>query len=229
MNTLKSTVENTITELSGHLGDTDYDVSAHSTVPNVVSIRGRQRDTTTDLSPVSQLPGYVVVGEMCGLAVLRGAEVFCPGILAVSPPSLRPGDHVAVLADTRGTCLRGAKVFTGDTAHVANGVLMVSRDDIFRDNCSGVGVTITHKIYPCPGLDESLFSGRLMLQNLPSIIAVETLDPQPGETILDMCAAPGGKTTLIAQKMTLRLVPGITISSCPSPFDTVSRMIMAPS
>lgn len=201
MNALKSSVEKTISELCDHLGGTDYDVSVHDTVPNVVSIRGRQPDTTRDLTPGSSVSGYVVVGEMCGLAVLRGAEVFCPGILAVSPPSLQPGDHVSVLADTRGTCLRGAKLFTGDTAHVANGVLMVSRDAIFRDNCSGVGVTITEKKYPCPGLDESLFSGTLMLQNLPSIVAVETLDPQPGETILDMCAAPGGKTTLIAQKM----------------------------
>jgi 16S rRNA (cytosine967-C5)-methyltransferase len=30
---------------------------------------------------------------------------------------------------------------------------------------------------------------------------VHELDPQPGETILDLCAAPGGKTTYIAQLM----------------------------
>ncbi|GJM77399.1 hypothetical protein HMSSN036_96150 [Paenibacillus macerans] len=31
--------------------------------------------------------------------------------------------------------------------------------------------------------------------------AVELLDPQPGETVLDLAAAPGGKTTQIAAKM----------------------------
>jgi NOL1/NOP2/sun family putative RNA methylase len=38
-------------------------------------------------------------------------------------------------------------------------------------------------------------------QDLASMFAVEMLDPQPGETVLDMTAAPGGKTTHIAQKM----------------------------
>jgi len=28
-------------------------------------------------------------------------------------------------------------------------------------------------------------------QNLPSCICAHVLDPQPGETVLDMCAAPG--------------------------------------
>jgi 16S rRNA (cytosine967-C5)-methyltransferase len=32
-------------------------------------------------------------------------------------------------------------------------------------------------------------------------LAVRELGPQPGETILDLCAAPGGKLTYIAQRM----------------------------
>jgi len=39
------------------------------------------------------------------------------------------------------------------------------------------------------------------VQDPSTLIAVDVLDPQPGESVLDMCAAPGGKTTYIAQKM----------------------------
>lgn len=39
------------------------------------------------------------------------------------------------------------------------------------------------------------------LQNLPSAVVTHVLDPQPGERILDLCAAPGGKTTHIAARM----------------------------
>lgn len=37
-----------------------------------------------------------------------------------------------------------------------------------------------------------------ILQNLPSMVCVRALDPKPDEVILDMCAAPGNKTTHIA-------------------------------
>ncbi|MBP5204223.1 RsmB/NOP family class I SAM-dependent RNA methyltransferase [bacterium] len=40
--------------------------------------------------------------------------------------------------------------------------------------------------------------GKFYIQNLSSIIAVLVLNPKEGETILDMCAAPGSKSTYIA-------------------------------
>jgi 16S rRNA (cytosine967-C5)-methyltransferase len=43
--------------------------------------------------------------------------------------------------------------------------------------------------------------GPYYVQDPSTLIAVDVLDPQPGESILDLCAAPGGKTTYIAKKM----------------------------
>jgi 16S rRNA (cytosine967-C5)-methyltransferase len=44
-------------------------------------------------------------------------------------------------------------------------------------------------------------SGMFSVQDESSILAVNMLDPQFGETIIDVCAAPGGKTLAIAEKM----------------------------
>jgi len=47
----------------------------------------------------------------------------------------------------------------------------------------------------------SLRQGRFYVQDPSTLLAVSMLDPQPGETVLDLCAAPGGKLTAIAQLM----------------------------
>lgn len=43
--------------------------------------------------------------------------------------------------------------------------------------------------------------GLYYIQEPSAMAPVEALDPQPGERVLDLCAAPGGKTTQIAAKM----------------------------
>jgi 16S rRNA (cytosine1407-C5)-methyltransferase len=43
--------------------------------------------------------------------------------------------------------------------------------------------------------------GRIYVQNASSLLPVLILDPQPGEKVLDLAAAPGGKTLHIAAKM----------------------------
>jgi 16S rRNA (cytosine967-C5)-methyltransferase len=47
----------------------------------------------------------------------------------------------------------------------------------------------------------SFRAGWFYIQDPGTLLAVCKLGPQPGETILDFCAAPGGKTTFIAQLM----------------------------
>jgi len=52
-----------------------------------------------------------------------------------------------------------------------------------------------------PGLDPSFLAGFFTVQDEASQLVVALLDPQPGERILDTCAAPGGKATAIAERI----------------------------
>jgi 16S rRNA (cytosine967-C5)-methyltransferase len=55
----------------------------------------------------------------------------------------------------------------------------------------------TARIDTLPGFQEGLFS----VQDESAMLAIDRLAAQPGETILDLCAAPGTKTTHIAERM----------------------------
>ncbi|MDH3345655.1 MAG: 16S rRNA (cytosine(967)-C(5))-methyltransferase RsmB [Kiritimatiellaceae bacterium] len=52
-------------------------------------------------------------------------------------------------------------------------------------------------VFKVPGYDEGWFT----VQDPATSASVELLDPIPGESVLDACAAPGGKTSMIAGMM----------------------------
>jgi len=52
-----------------------------------------------------------------------------------------------------------------------------------------------------PGAFLEHMLGYYYVQGVPSMTTVEILNPEPDETVLDLAAAPGGKTTHIAQQM----------------------------
>ena len=52
-----------------------------------------------------------------------------------------------------------------------------------------------------PAALPSFQEGKFYIQDPSTIASVQELDPRPEENILDLCAAPGGKTTAIAQRM----------------------------
>ncbi|MDJ0851291.1 MAG: RsmB/NOP family class I SAM-dependent RNA methyltransferase [Myxococcota bacterium] len=55
-----------------------------------------------------------------------------------------------------------------------------------------------------PGLLWPLRAGLYQIQEEASMLPVMLLDPRPGERVLDLCAAPGGKTAQIAVALGLR-------------------------
>ncbi|XP_011517689.1 tRNA (cytosine(72)-C(5))-methyltransferase NSUN6 isoform X9 [Homo sapiens] len=146
-----------------------------------------------------------IVGAQCGNAVLRGAHVYAPGIVSASQ-FMKAGDVISVYSDIKGKCKKGAKEFDGTKVFLGNGISELSRKEIFsglpelKYVIRGMGIRMTEPVYLSPSFD-SVLPRYLFLQNLPSALVSHVLNPQPGEKILDLCAAPGGKTTHIAALM----------------------------
>lgn len=73
----------------------------------------------------------------------------------------------------------------------------VNIEGVGWNNCSAV---VYNSEVPIGATPEYL-AGLYILQSPSSVLPVLALDPQENETIVDMCAAPGGKTTHIAALM----------------------------
>ena len=76
----------------------------------------------------------------------------------------------------------------------------VDYDFVTRD-WTGENLMFELKAHPPLTTLESFRQGWFYIQDPSTLLAVRELDPRPGETILDLCAAPGGKATFLAQLM----------------------------
>ncbi len=121
----------------------------------------------------------VVVDKRTAESVLLGAHVYAPGV--VSAEGVRRGDEVNVV--------------TEHGVVVAYGIAVVDWEEAKRKR-RGLFVRVEASRYRAPSTRElpEWREGLFYEQSLPAMWASRLLDPQPGETIVDMCAAPGGKT-----------------------------------
>ncbi|MGB9709353.1 MAG: PUA domain-containing protein [Infirmifilum sp.] len=130
--------------------------------------------------------GRVIVDWKTAESVYVGANVYAPGVHKVV--NADKGDYVTVTSP--------------DGTVVAEGVLEMSPPEIFRER-RGLAVRTTNSVFRIVSLREHPFfrEGVIYHQSLPSIVAVKSLAPKPGWTVLDMCASPGGKATHAATLM----------------------------
>ncbi|MHA1264230.1 MAG: PUA domain-containing protein [Candidatus Helarchaeota archaeon] len=135
------------------------------------------------------IPKYekkVVVDKFTAESLMQGADLFAPGVLRAS--KIRIGDKVTIVTKSRNL--------------IAAGVAQMNAREMLEAK-RGLAVKIEDSIYKIFSIREStLFQkGFIFDQSLPSILVSRILNPRPGERIIDLCAAPGGKATHMAQLM----------------------------
>lgn len=145
----------------------------------------------------------IIVDTSCAAAVLRGSHIYGVGCLAMQS-NTKIDEIVNVFADLEGKCRRGMNCVyeSKNKMYIGFGLVKMQRFELFNNCVKGVAIKMIETISGVPSIgSDYLLNNNAILQNLPSIICARVLDPRPSDHILDMCAAPGNKTSHIAQLM----------------------------
>ncbi|NJE76641.1 RsmB/NOP family class I SAM-dependent RNA methyltransferase [Thermococcus sp. ES12] len=139
--------------------------------------------------PDDHEPGLPVVraNKFAAESVYQGAMLYAPGVLQADK-KIKPGDEVEI-RDPRGLL-------------VGIGIARMSVKEMVVST-RGLAVEVTLPKFRLPSLSEleSFKEGLFYAQSLPSMVVAHVLEPSEEELIIDMAAAPGGKTSHIAQLM----------------------------
>lgn len=129
----------------------------------------------------------VVANKFASESVYQGAMLYAPGVLKADK-GIKPGDEVEI-RDPRGLL-------------VGIGIARMSGKDMITAT-RGLAVEVTLPKFKLPSLSEleSFKEGLFYAQSLPSMVASRVLEPSEEDLIIDMAAAPGGKTSHMAQLM----------------------------
>jgi len=129
--------------------------------------------------------GIVIVDKRTAESVYLGSHVYAPGVLK-AVGSVRKNSPVTVVSPL--------------LEPVGWGYFRIDPKDVGKVK-KGLVVEVAISKYKAPKIREfpEFAEGALYEQSLPAMLVSKILEPQPGELIVDMCAAPGGKSLHIYQ------------------------------
>ena len=117
------------------------------------------------------------------------------------------GRFLQYVPDTRGFL---EKMEKPPTQYIRVNTLKTGRDDLVRRleskgfDLGGTAISEVLAVKKAPmatGATTEYLLGHYYIQDLSSCMAVEALDVEENQSVLDIAAAPGGKTTFMAQRM----------------------------
>ncbi|MFW9830776.1 MAG: PUA domain-containing protein [Candidatus Thorarchaeota archaeon] len=173
-NTLRTTNNELITELKKE----DIDAQITNAPLNAVAI------PIHSAGPVSRYSKLVVADKASSENLLLGSHLYRPGVIRAD--RFQKGENVTVV-NPRG--------------HIVGSGIAATDSAALPHTTHGLVVKITESHFALPSLSDlkAYQNGLFYSQSLSAMLVAPILAPQPGETIIDFCAAPGGKTTHIAQ------------------------------
>jgi 16S rRNA (cytosine967-C5)-methyltransferase len=135
---------------------------------------------------VQRTERHIIVDKRTAESVLQGANVYAPGI--INAGSMQFGDNVTILSEL------------GEV--IATGKAEMSTTEVLRYK-KGLAVSISSRKFLGPQIREvqEFANGLFYPQSLAAMVTARVLDPKPGETVVDMNCAPGGKLSHISQLM----------------------------
>ncbi|PNW74307.1 hypothetical protein CHLRE_13g602300v5 [Chlamydomonas reinhardtii] len=154
-------------------------------------------------------------------------KLYGPRWPALQAALLKPTQHAAVVnafvgtpADSGDAASAAASASSSSITTASNAaglVPLLSLGGVLSTLCRGPG-TKPSSPYPPPPLDPGSALRCWYWMDLASVMPVLLLAPRRGHAALDMCAAPGGKACLIAQRL---FGPGALVPAPPAPAPAV--------
>jgi len=176
VNTLKEDVKGLLERLEAY----GLEVEQDPFVPEASSIRV---EGPFELPPTSK---RIVTDRIAAESVMQGANLYASGVMRCQ--GVARADFFTIMDDL------GHPVAVGRAWMSEREIL------VLRSGLAVKTVTSNTQVSSLRHLPEYA-DGLVYVQSFPSMLASRILDPQPGETVIDLCSSPRGKLTHMAQLM----------------------------